>query len=233
MNLSDGPATLHVVAVSATEATERAPGGRHGRVASAGKSWQRAVLHGKVGYYADFITYGMLVVALLALAWRGSRHDRLIWLAAAIAGGGSWTLIEYLLHRFVFHRMPLIAELHHAHHASPRAYVGTPTWASLLTLTGVFFIPVWRLFSLNIALGSISGLITGWLWYGIVHHAIHHRRPRWLATVLKGASHRHFLHHSPYVSGNFGVTSSVWDRVFGTHIPTGARTVNIVAQRAE
>ena len=233
MNLSDGPLGLHVVAASAPDAGERAAGVHHGSVVFAGKAWQTALLNGKVGYYADFITYGMLVVAFVAFAMRESRHDQLIWLAAAIAGSGSWTLVEYLLHRFVFHRMPLIADLHHAHHAAPRAYVGTPTWASLLILAGVFFVPIWRVFSLNIAFGAISGLITGWLWYGIVHHVIHHRRPRRLATVLKVASHRHFLHHSPYVSGNFGVTTALWDRVFRTHIPTWARAVNVVAQRAE
>jgi len=202
-------------------------------VVSPATAWQTAMLNGKIGYYADFIIYGTLVVGLVALALREGRHDQLIWLTAAIAGGGSWTLLEYLLHRFVFHRMPLIADLHHAHHAAPRAYLGTPTWVSLLTLTGVFFVPIWRLFSLNIALGAISGLITGWLWYGIVHHVIHHRRPRWLATALKVASHRHFLHHSPYECGNFGVTTALWDHLFATHIPNEARAVNMVAQRPE
>lgn len=204
-----------------------------GTVVSPGSAWQRAMLNGKVGYYADFITYGVLVVALVAFALRQSRHDQLIWLGAAIAGAGSWTLLEYVLHRFVFHHMPLIADLHHAHHAVPRAYLGTPTWASLVVLAGVFFVPMWRLLSINIALGAISGLITGWLWYGIVHHVIHHRRPRRLATALKLASHRHLLHHSPYLSGNFGVTTALWDRVFGTHISTRARAVNVVAQRSE
>jgi sterol desaturase/sphingolipid hydroxylase (fatty acid hydroxylase superfamily) len=233
MNPSDGPVGLHVAVAGTSDSGERAPGIPHGNERPAGKAWQTALLNGKVGYYGDFITYGMLVVALVAFALRESRHDQLIWMAAAIAGAAGWTLLEYLLHRFVFHRLPLIADLHDSHHAAPRAYVGTPTWASLLVLGGVFFVPTWHMFSLNIALGSISGLITGWLWYGIVHHVIHHRRPRRLATVLKVASHRHFLHHSPYVSGNFGVTTAVWDFVFGTHIPTGARAVNVVARRAE
>ena len=123
------------------------------------------MLNGKFGYYADFIIYGGLVIALAASTVRMGLSDQFIWLAAATAGVGSWTLVEYFLHRFVFHRMPLIADLHHAHHAAPRAYVGTPTWASLLVLAGVFFAPIWRLFSLNVALGAISGLITGWLWY--------------------------------------------------------------------
>jgi sterol desaturase/sphingolipid hydroxylase (fatty acid hydroxylase superfamily) len=227
MNLSDGPVGLHVVIASASEAGERARSVHHGR------AWQTAMLNGKVGYYADFIIYGLVVVALVAFALWESRHDRLIWLAAAIAGAGSWTLVEYLLHRFVFHRMPLIADLHHAHHAVPRAYVGTPTWASLPILAGLIFVPTWRLFSLNVALGAISGLITGWLWYGIVHHVIHHRRPHRLAIALKVASHRHLLHHSPHLSGNFGVTTALWDYLFGTHISRMARAVNVAVRSPE
>lgn len=176
------------------------------------------MLNGKIGYYADFIFYVLLLFALAAFTLRGSGSDRLIWLGAAIAGAGSWTLVEYVLHRFVFHRMPLIADLHHAHHVAPRAYLGTPTWLTLALLGGVFFLPIWRLFTLNIAFGAISGLIAGWLWYGIVHHVIHHRRPRRLAMALKAASHRHLRHHGADVSGNFGVTTSVWDYVFRTNI---------------
>jgi len=187
---------------------------------------------GKIGYYADFIIYGMLVVALVAFALRGTRSDQLTWVAAAIAGAVSWTLVEYLLHRFVLHRMPLIADLHRAHHAAPRAYVSTPTWASLLVLAGVFFVPMWSLLSLTVACGAISGLITGWLWYGVVHHVIHYRRPRRLAIALRVASQRHLLHHSPHLSGNFGVTTALWDYLFGTQISSGARTANVAVQRS-
>ena len=222
---------LRVGVASASEAGIGARGAHHGSAVSAGRARQTRVLNGKVGYYADFAIYGMLVVAMVAFALRGSRSDQLTWLAAAIAGGSSWTLVEYLLHRFVLHRMPLIADLHHVHHATPRSYVSTPTWASLLTLAGVFLVPIWRLFSLNVALGATSGLITGWLWYGIVHHVIHYRRPRRLAIALRVASHRHLLHHSPYESGNFGVTTAVWDYLFGTHISSGARAANVVVQR--
>ena len=183
------------------------------------------MLNGKVGYYADFVIYGILVAALVSFALQESRSDQWVWLAAAIAGLVSWTLVEYLLHRFVFHRMPLIADLHHAHHVTPRAYLGTPTWASVLILAGIFFVPIWRVTSLNVACGAISGLIAGWLWYGIVHHVIHYRRPRRLAIALRVAAHRHLLHHSPHESGNFGVTTAVWDCVFGTHISLGTRVI--------
>jgi sterol desaturase/sphingolipid hydroxylase (fatty acid hydroxylase superfamily) len=214
---------LHVVVPSASEPGVCSLGAPHRDLVSAGRARQTCLPSGKIGYYADFAIYGMIVVALVAFTLRGTRSDRLIWLAAAIAGAGGWTLVEYFLHRFVLHRMPLIADLHHAHHAAPRAYVSTPTWASLPVLAGVFFAPMWRLFSLNVAFGAIDGLITGWLWYGVVHHVIHYRRPRQLAVALRVASHRHFLHHSPYLSGNFGVTTAVWDHLFGTHLSSGAR----------
>ena len=177
-------------------------------------------------YYADFIIYAILLLALTAFTLRGSRWDQLTWLGAAISGAASWTLVEYTLHRFVFHRVPFIADLHDAHHASPRAYASTPTWLTLLILGGLFFLPIWRLFTLNIAFGAISGLIAGWLWYGLVHHVIHHRRPRRLAIALKAASHRHVRHHA-VEGGNFGVTTPVWDYVFGTNISSRTRVKSI------
>jgi sterol desaturase/sphingolipid hydroxylase (fatty acid hydroxylase superfamily) len=216
--------------VSASNDSSIYPGSRGYRKCG---TWHARLLNGKVGYYADFVIYGMLVGALFVFGLRGGRSDRLAWLAGAVAGASGWTLLEYVLHRFVFHRMPLIVDLHHAHHAAPRAYLYTPTWASLLTLGGVFLVPIWRLFSLNVALGAISGLVTGWLWYGIVHHVIHHRRPRRLARALRAASHRHFLHHSPYASGNFGVTTALWDYAFGTHLAAEKRSADTAAQQPE
>ena len=194
---------------------------------------QILMLSGRVGYYADFVVYGTLLTALVTSTLRGTRSEQLIWIAAAIVGLAGWTLVEYLLHRFVLHRVPLIAHLHHAHHVAPRAYLGTPTWASLPVLAGVFLVPMWYLFSLGVAFGAFSGIIAGWLWYGIVHHVIHHRRPRRLAVALRVASHRHLLHHSPYLSGNFGVTTAVWDRLFGTHISPRARPVSVAVQGPE
>jgi sterol desaturase/sphingolipid hydroxylase (fatty acid hydroxylase superfamily) len=190
------------------------------------------MVNGKLGYYADFVIYAVLLLALAAFALRGSPSDQLVWLGAAIAGAASWTFVEYVMHRFVFHRIPLIVDLHHAHHESPRAYLGTPTWLSLLILGVLFFLPIWRLFTLNIAFGAISGLIMGWLWYGIVHHVIHHRRPRRLAIALKAASHRHLRHHA-VAYANFGVTTPVWDYVFGTHISSGTRVKEIALRKLE
>ncbi len=173
----------------------------------------------KTAYYADFAIYALAVGTLLALAalsgdWRG----RDAWLIASLAGFAAWTLLEYVLHRFVLHRVPLIAPMHGAHHISPRAFIGTPTWMTLALFLLVVFLPAWRGFSLNVASGLTAGVMAGFLWYGILHHSIHHGRPRAIASQFRELARRHRRHHYSRQSGNFGVTTGLWDWVFGTRL---------------
>jgi sterol desaturase/sphingolipid hydroxylase (fatty acid hydroxylase superfamily) len=120
--------------------------------------------------------------------------------------------------------MPFFAAMHDAHHREPLAFVGTPTWLSLGVITGVIFVPAWLLGSFMTASGLAIGVMAGFSWYGLVHHAIHHRRPRPIATRLLMASRRHAQHHYGQQPGNFGVTTSFWDHVFGT-------TLNVESDR--
>src|SRR5438105_12685557 len=81
-------------------------------------------------HFSSFWIYPLLAFFLLYLTSRGeqkSRLDDLIWLLAI--GIFIWTLLEYGLHRFVFHirlpvRSPHLREFvnasHLEHHASPR-----------------------------------------------------------------------------------------------------------------
>ena len=171
----------------------------------------------KTAYYADFVIYAAVIsvlsfIAAISADWT----ERLKWLAALVTGGAIWTLLEYLLHRYVLHGLPVFAAMHAVHHASPRAYVGTPTWITLAILWIVFFFPVWWCISFNVASGLIAGVMIGFLWYGIVHHAIHHGRPRLLASVMSTCALRHARHHYSGLTGNFGVTTPFWDCIFGT-----------------
>jgi sterol desaturase/sphingolipid hydroxylase (fatty acid hydroxylase superfamily) len=171
----------------------------------------------KTAYYADFVVYVAIIAGLaLSACLRLDGGPRTKWLVAFLAGVAAWTLLEYLLHRFVLHRIPTFAQMHAVHHAAPRTFVGTPTWISLLTLWIAIFLPAWRALSLNIASGLIAGVMLGFLWYGILHHVIHHRRPRFLAVRLTACIHRHLRHHYAEAPGNFGVTTQLWDRLFGT-----------------
>lgn len=177
----------------------------------------------KTSYYADFVIYAVLVAAALIGAMRSnSAHGRVIWLLAALLGALSWTLIEYTLHRFVLHRIPVLAVMHDAHHQLPLAFVGTPTWLSLPVIGVLIFLPAWALGTLTTASGLTAGLMAGFLWYGIIHHAIHCRRPRMIARRLLRASRRHAQHHYAQQAGKFGVTTAFWDGVFGTTLSADA-----------
>ena len=81
-----------------------------------------------------------------------------------------------------------------------------------------------RLHFFDAASGLAIGVMAGFFWYGVVHHAIHYRKPRTLATRLLLATRRHAQHHYAREPGNFGVTTSFWDHVFGT-------TLNAVRDR--
>jgi sterol desaturase/sphingolipid hydroxylase (fatty acid hydroxylase superfamily) len=175
----------------------------------------------KTGYYADFAIYAAVITAATVItAWRGSAHEISVWLLATAAGVITWTLIEYVIHRFVFHQMPVFSPMHGAHHDAPLAFVGTPTWLSLGVIFGAVFLPAWALGSVNTASGLAVGVMAGFFWYGVVHHAIHHRKPRMIARRLIVASRRHSQHHYATQPGNFGVTTLFWDRVFGTVLTT-------------
>jgi sterol desaturase/sphingolipid hydroxylase (fatty acid hydroxylase superfamily) len=173
----------------------------------------------KTAYHADFAIYAIILGVLIAAAASTTNWvQRFHWFAAFTVAAASWTLIEYLLHRFLLHRVAPFAALHGAHHDAPRAYVGTPTWATLGIIWLVVFVPAWRGVSFNVASGLTAGVMMGFLWYGIVHHVIHYRRPRLLAAWMPATTHRHLRHHYSPQPGNFGVTIPLWDYVFGTFI---------------
>lgn len=144
-------------------------------------------------------------------------------LSAFFLGGLLWTLIEYLLHRFAFHGIPgggpvssvvrFIVHLHH--HRSPRELtrlVATPVQIASVAL------PVWALLRMaaGSALGALAfaGFLSGYLVYEAMHHAAHHggrgRGP------LRPLFAHHRRHHFETPDRRWGISSPLWDWVFGT-----------------
>jgi sterol desaturase/sphingolipid hydroxylase (fatty acid hydroxylase superfamily) len=173
----------------------------------------------KFGYYSDFIVYPVVFTALAAIGithatWTSGAER----LAACGAGLVAWTLLEYVLHRIALHRMPYFSPMHGLHHAAPLALIGTPSWISMSVLGSVFLLPAWWCFGFNAADGLLVGVMLGYWWYGVVHHVIHHRSNASSPAYFKELRAWHMRHHYSPLGGNFGVTTSVWDRVFGTVI---------------
>jgi cyclopropane-fatty-acyl-phospholipid synthase len=172
--------------------------------------------HSRAAYRADFALYGVAVAVLGAyLLLAVPRGQQLENLAIVLVGLGSWTGIEYALHRFVLHGVQPFRGWHAQHHQRPTALICTPTVLSAGLIAMLVFFPalllggVWRASALTL------GVLTGYLAYTITHHATHH----WRADTawLKQRKHWHALHHHHVERPVcFGVTSRFWDHVFGS-----------------
>jgi sterol desaturase/sphingolipid hydroxylase (fatty acid hydroxylase superfamily) len=176
----------------------------------------------KVGYFSEFLLFPPLFVFAMLLAFRNliPLHP-IIWAAVYIVGLVGWTLIEYLLHRALFHHAPILSRIHELHHKSPQDLIGTPAWLS--ALIGLILVagPLCVMLGFSLGIAATTGIATGYLWYVFVHYSTHHWRPR-RNSYLYRARLRHACHHHLSRSGNFGVTTSAWDHVFGTALEAHA-----------
>ncbi|WP_346316765.1 sterol desaturase family protein [Chitinophaga sp. YIM B06452] len=132
-----------------------------------------------------------------------------------------WTFFEYIMHRFLFHLVSespmwirIIYVLHGNHHEYPRdkQRLFMPPVPSLL-LSSVIFAIMYAVMQ-SMAFMFFPGFILGYLIYGTMHYAIHAWNPPF--KFLKPLWRNHHLHHYKSDDKGFGVSSSFWDRVFGT-----------------
>ncbi|KAI1364551.1 inositolphosphorylceramide-B C-26 hydroxylase [Xylaria arbuscula] len=154
--------------------------------------------------------------------------------AAWLLGVFIWTLVEYILHRCLFHldyylpdnRVGLTLHflLHGIHHYLPmdkyRLVMPPTLFLALAT-------PFWKLahtlffFNWHLATAIYCGGIFGYVMYDMTHYFLHHQNlPLW----YKGLKKYHLAHHFLDYELGFGVTSAFWDRIFHTELPTVAKT---------
>ena len=145
------------------------------------------------------------------------------WVVAggvAVVGFMSYGLLEYVVHRWVLHGPPSLARRGHAqHHREPRALISTPVFVIMTEA-----LTIWGLLGLVLPAGLaaflVFGLYAGYNYFALVHHCQHHRGHD-LARVayLQRLERLHHLHHHRQVV-NFGISTTIWDRLFGTFQPT-------------
>jgi sterol desaturase/sphingolipid hydroxylase (fatty acid hydroxylase superfamily) len=132
-----------------------------------------------------------------------------------------WTFFEYIAHRYIFHWVAeserakkIIYVLHGNHHHYPRDRhrLFMPPVPSIIIASVVFSIQF--LIIRNNAFVFFPGFIFGYLMYGSMHYAIHAWNPpfRWMKPLWRN----HHLHHYKNENNGFGVSSTLWDHVFGT-----------------
>ena len=145
--------------------------------------------------------------------------------ALALAALLTWTLVEYLLHRVLFHYparsrigQRLVFIFHGNHHADPKdktRLVMPPAGAVLIMAC------LYLLFRALLPAAWLAPFcaffICGYLVYDYIHYATHHfpmRNP--VARYLK---HYHLRHHFSGEPGRYGVSRPLWDIIFGTRPP--------------
>lgn len=135
-----------------------------------------------------------------------------------ILGIVSWTLSEYLLHRFWGHKVKRgIFYREHSKHHFVKDYFAPALYkarAALLVASLCLFVLVPTI-GLNLAMCFTISYVAMYLAYERVHYLLHLRGPKnWY--LAKMASH-HFSHHFEDETLNHGVTSTIWDHVFNTY----------------
>jgi sterol desaturase/sphingolipid hydroxylase (fatty acid hydroxylase superfamily) len=172
--------------------------------------------HDRTTHLADIALYATASAVLAVLLSVVAPFDRRAEiLALALLGLAAWTLVEYVLHRFVLHGLAPFRAWHAEHHLRPRALIGTPTLLSAALIALLVFTPALLLGDLWRASALTFGLLTGYLLYAIVHHATHHWRADHAWTRL--LKRHHALHHGKAgLPSRYGVTSPLWDIVFRT-----------------
>ena len=183
----------------------------------------------KFGYFSEFLLFPPLILAATLYAFHHSISPRPItWLALFAAGLFAWTLLEYVLHRVLFHHAPILSGIHEQHHDEPQELIGTPAWASALVGLIAVATPSWGLLGFDLGTASTTGLVVGYLWYVFIHYAVHHWQPP-RDSYLYRARLRHARHHFQSHSGNFGVTTGLWDHIFGSALTTNVGTATAVS----
>ena len=182
--------------------------------------------------YPSVLLYAALAVACaggaIALGAAQAPIRTLATLAATLA---IFPFYEYALHRFVLHnralyKSPLTADvwkrIHYDHHQDPNrldVLFGSPS----NTLIGVLApsLPLGLLIGgWSCALAAAALALVLFAFYEFCHcvqHLNYTPKSAWLRRIKK----HHMAHHFHNETGNFGITSTFVDRLFGSHYADG------------
>ena len=140
-------------------------------------------------------------------------------LAAFLLGAITWTFLEYVIHRWLGHDVrtrpnPFAAE--HVRHHSQGDYFA-PAWKkglSALVAVALLIGPSVALAGAVVGSSFALGFVSMYIAYEVLHRRDHTHPGR--GSYMRFLRRHHFYHHFTDPSCNHGVTSPVWDWVFGT-----------------
>ena len=169
------------------------------------------------------VFYSLVISAFIFLSIKYTRLSISETIELYVSGLFTWTLMEYLLHRFVFHideYFPVLKRFHYivhgVHHEHPGDHerLFMPPVPGLIIAVVMFFFLY--LFVGLYAFAFMAGISNGYLIYSYIHYNIHSMPAN--PFFHRPWSH-HAKHHFKYPDKAFGVSSPIWDLVFRTMPP--------------
>ncbi len=147
---------------------------------------------------------------------------------AALTGVLTWTFLEYLIHRFLGHHARLrpnpFATEHIRHHVEGNYFA--PSWkkgAVALGAIAIIIVPAVRVAGALAGSAYVAGFVGFYLLYEVMHRLEHTHAG--IGPYGRWARRHHFTHHFTDARCNHGVTSPLWDFVFGTYRTPARMTV--------
>jgi len=181
---------------------------------------------------SNIIIYGIAIIIAIYFAIYQIGLPVMLLIGLFIFGLLFWTFAEYILHRYIFHwiteakwsqRFHFI--MHGSHHQYPTdkerlLMPPVPGFIMAGVLFGIYYIIFWILGIPDLTFGFFPGFFVGYLMYSFVHRATHVMKA---PKRFKNLWLHHSLHHYKYPEKAFGVSSTFWDKVFGTMPPVKKR----------
>lgn len=177
--------------------------------------------------YISATIYTLAVIVLLVIGYQMQVVDN-FWTGALIFFGAIffWTFFEYFAHRYLFHideyfpESELAQKMAYTFHGIHHEYPRDKERIIMPPVPGLMIVGLLYLFFL-LVLGDFAylfmpGFVTGYLLYTRIHYKTH-TTP--VPSYLKSQYRHHALHHYKYPEKAFGISTTLWDKVFGTMPP--------------
>jgi sterol desaturase/sphingolipid hydroxylase (fatty acid hydroxylase superfamily) len=182
----------------------------------------------KTSLKMNILVYGTVIIGLVYFSLRVVYIQPTTFLVIFLFAIFSWTFAEYILHRYLFHwisenkyiqRFHFI--MHGSHHLYPKdeERLLMPPIPGLLMATdlfSIFYFIFWMIGLPSFTWAYFPGFFLGYLLYSFLHRATHVNKP---PEKFKYLWKHHSLHHYKYPDKAFGVSTTLWDRIFGTMPP--------------
>lgn len=171
--------------------------------------------------------YSAIALGMLYVGWQdGAVESVLSGVFLFMFALFFWTFFEYIFHRYINHIDEFFPEselarkiaftIHGIHHEYPRdrERLMMPPIPGLLILA-VLFVTYLVLLG-NWVWVFMPGFMAGYMIYSFIHISVHKRH---VPSILKTQYRHHAIHHYKHPEKAFGVSTTLWDRVFGTMPP--------------